>query len=914
VIRRRFRWRIRQRIGVLLVAVLLVTSVLGPAVAPTASAQPSGMVTLGDEQISEQFPGNAQRGAEAATGLSVSDLEGSVYVAPEYADTTEVIVTTPGQAKQMMGVSNVLGRGPFAIVVRDTSDDRGRTVAFDRGVLEQALGRTPELIRGTHSSGETWRAPVEYTDETARVTFDHFSSNTVTFSGTVNISGTYMDGSETSYELTDLDAATDPTINLTGELNTELDTETVSDGSGTLHLAGTSEPVGPDGSGEPVIEYAYSTRSETVSESTADGTTIQRISVNSWYDVGGSDISIQNEGSSSTDATVTLRDSDNTEIASRTVTVDGNSGYTGLDISGDASPSGFSEVEVVLSSGNGNVVFGDGFGGSPVSISEAAPSSFVVTHGSSSTSVTGFGGSGSTTADLALGDKTLEVDTVPGSPAWTLTGNYTEVSETVDPSLAVNGEIQASHSGTLSDGTTVSLTGNKSVLEAGTNTITVSTGSVSSDAPSPTVDLSYSHSAQHKQSVNYTAEKFAEKYNVSKTYAEANENPTLTIRHDGTVIEMKRVETRTNDGTWKSTSDYTLDNTTLTVNLPSVSSGDTVDVRTTGRKIAVSGGSITVVEPTPVGERLDTKIRIDSWSDGARLGVGADPDGRQVHYTYDESVGGQEYARIHEDGAQQVYLPATSEGSELRVSTIPVEVEPASGEVDVKVRDPMTSEPQFTVEPGPTTGDTVEYTFVDAKDGQTYVLYSKTDGVVRDSGTATSPLTLEDDDSEETIQFQQEDSGSSSSSSESLVGGPIQSTGTGPLNSVPVVILGWVGALVVLYIVDRGGGVAVPNPVPSVVPVVGGDSVRIPLPGARGPLFWVGSTGATLLALEFLSSGLISRTIFRTVTGLASGLEQVVPLAGLVTVGLVAYYLYQRFIVGQSPRDIVIRSDGGRNE
>jgi hypothetical protein len=127
-----------------------------------------------------------------------------------------------------------------------------------------------------------------------------------------------------------------------------------------------------------------------------------------------------------------------------------------------------------------------------------------------------------------------------------------------------------------------------------------------------------------------------------------------------------------------------------------------------------------------------------------------------------------------------------------------------------------------------------------------------------------------------------------------------------------VILLAYVGALIALYIVDQGGTLAVRNPIPSMVPFVGGRRVRVPLPGSQGPLFWGGTVASTLIVLEFLSNGLISRTIFRTVEDLTSPLSSVVPLAGIVGVGLLGYYLYRRFIVGQNQsRDIVIRSDGG---
>jgi hypothetical protein len=318
-----------------------------------------------------------------------------------------------------------------------------------------------------------------------------------------------------------------------------------------------------------------------------------------------------------------------------------------------------------------------------------------------------------------------------------------------------------------------------------------------------------------------------------------------------------------------------------------------------------------VTDPTDPSRPLDTKIRLDSWSEGAHIGLGGSPDGRKIHYTYDESTGGLEYTRIESSGVQQLYLPSATTGAEMRVATIPVKADVKSGAAEFEVRSPSTTEPQFTVKPAGTTGDTVAYTYTEASDGREYILYSMSSGVVRDSATANSPVTLEDDDSEETLVIRDDETSTTSSDSGGVLGPIEQPTGDGPLNSTPAILLAWVIALVVLYVVDRGGRLTLPNPVPAVVPVAGGARVRVPLPGSRGPLFWVGATGSTLVVLEFLSSGLISRTIFRTVTGLTDPLGQVVPLAGIVAIGLTAYYLYQRFIVGQQARDIVLRTDGG---
>jgi hypothetical protein len=103
------------------------------------------------------------------------------------------------------------------------------------------------------------------------------------------------------------------------------------------------------------------------------------------------------------------------------------------------------------------------------------------------------------------------------------------------------------------------------------------------------------------------------------------------------------------------------------------------------------------------------------------------------------------------------------------VRTWPIAVAPTAGEVTVTGREGDRSEPGIAV-----AGDgnsEVEYTFVDATDNTPYVLYSTTNGIVRDSGMASSPITLVDDNSEETLVFQLDDGVASGSGSGSSAGG-----------------------------------------------------------------------------------------------------------------------------------------------
>ena len=341
-----------------------------------------------------------------------------------------------------------------------------------------------------------------------------------------------------------------------------------------------------------------------------------------------------------------------------------------------------------------------------------------------------------------------------------------EGTETVDPTVCVNensGGGCDSYTGTLPDGSTKSLTADTAWLQSGTNTVTVSVGdgTLSSDAPTPQVGLSYSHDAADRITTNYTAEQWSERYNVSHQYSSDRTDARLRIPFAKEVYDVTNVEMRVNGGTWTavSSSDYTLEPRNLTVQIGSVSAGDTIEVRTTARKVKVANGDITVSEPSEPGQTLDSQIQINSWSDSAYIEVPEHKNWQQVHYTYNESWNAESSAIVDDTGYQRVHMPNAVGGDQARVSTIPLEVMPSNGDVEIEVADASTTEPQVRVSAGEKIDDPVDYTLIDAKDDTDYILWSVTHETVKDSGTASSPLTLSDDDSDEVLEFRIDDSG-----------------------------------------------------------------------------------------------------------------------------------------------------------
>ncbi|MDQ2054337.1 hypothetical protein RBH22_06895, partial [Halobellus sp. H-GB7] len=231
--------RIASAVLAFVLALSLVAPALGGALAGSAAAAPSGMVTVADSQITQEVPEGE------SIPVSAADLEGAVLASSGHADSLEVIATTPGHADEVMGTdANVVGGGQMALVFRDAEDHESREIAVDAGLLREALGYTPETVRGTHSSGETWRSEATYEDGSLVMTIESFSSNTVTFSGEVDVSMTgATNGTSAQWELSDYDSASDVTINTTGVTNSETESAsaTLTDGDSlSLDVAGTT--------------------------------------------------------------------------------------------------------------------------------------------------------------------------------------------------------------------------------------------------------------------------------------------------------------------------------------------------------------------------------------------------------------------------------------------------------------------------------------------------------------------------------------------------------------------------------------------------------------------------------------------------------------------------------------------------
>ncbi|WP_137682878.1 hypothetical protein [Haloarcula mannanilytica] len=496
-------------------------------------------------------------------------------------------------------------------------------------------------------------------------------------------------------------------------------------------------------------------------------------------------------------------------------------------------------------------------------------------------------------ADLSTSTSSATVSTAAGTSDVSF--RFKERQRSVDPAIIINGN-RAGYTGTLDDGQTVQVDGSSSWLASGDNTVEVRVGEgVSSDAPNPQVQMVYTHDATDRINQTYTDETWSERYNVEKQFNASQNDVTVDLDHSSEIVAVRSLEYRTNGGSWQELTSqaYELNGTTVRADIGDVQAGDTVEVRDAASKVQVHNGEITVEETTAPGQRLDTAIRMDSWSSDSYIKVRNSSD--LVRYTYNESWSApDEYVEIYETGEQRLYMPGASGGSLARVSTIPVEVDAETGGARVSVEDPTRSEPEFVVDPGPGgSGDTVAFTYLNAQDDTDYVLWSATEEIVRDSGTANSPITLTDDDSDETLAFLIDDTGSS---------GPTNETGPTSLDelsgaaqgAVGSTSLGDVGIIVVVAVVIAGAWV---------ISRQFGDANL-----GWQTLFVAEAVVGGVLALELLSqyslAGGIAVGFARFLEGVGLGLAEAMPLA-LIVVGALGYLAVRRW---GRPQVVVNRS------
>lgn len=345
------------------------------------------------------------------------------------------------------------------------------------------------------------------------------------------------------------------------------------------------------------------------------------------------------------------------------------------------------------------------------------------------------GETATTAVNGALSTTTSSLDVQTASATVGVAAQFREVARTDGLTLSVNGNT-VSHAGTIGDGETVALDVNESWLQPGVNTVDVSLATLSTDAPTSEVNLDYSHTLSDRVSVTYDGEAFSERYNITRSYASQQQNATLTIPHAGNVLSIRDLDYRIDGGGWQAIPQETatLDGTTLRIDVSALAGepipeSTTVDIRSTASKVQVDGGSISVLQSTAVGFDLDSRIRLESWSDEASISLGATPQGSLVHYADEESYSAEDdYVSIDSDGAQRLYLPTAVAGSEMTIKNLPVEVIAETNTVELRVPDSSNATNiGLVVSGGPVIGDAWTARYVGGTEGTYY-------GIVGENG------------------------------------------------------------------------------------------------------------------------------------------------------------------------------------
>ena len=666
---------------------------------PTSSSPPPGFVNVPDANVESDLPPSTPMGEVA------SRMEGRV-LASSNASTLDVIVTNPGRAKQYSDGA-VLGGGPIAIVLRDDVNHAGREVALPADVVRDVLGYVPDEAYGTHEDGSTWQRPTTVQGDSLVFEVPHFSTNTVTFASAVELTGSpAVNGTQYEYGLTEPSGASDVTVNMTGVTSTEWDNVTASNvGDGeTMNVpVGGDEPDGGTDGSEPVVTltgkktYSYSTSGETHTtiDIAEDGT-----SVTFWAE--------SNDGVY--------------------IIIDGEYVHSG------SSGSGTVEQTETLSAGTHNIDIEPYDGGS---ISQSGWDGGAATEDPTLTFDTGetvsysgvlsYGETYSEPVDLSASTSSADASLAASNQAVDVEIEMRERTQTTDPSVELNGNTETVVSGTLADGETATATLPSEWLVEGTNRVNVSVGdgSLTADAPTPSVTLTYSHDAARTFSTDYEGSKWREVYSVATNYSDAREDVSLRIPFEGNVVDVGNVVVRV-DGTQQPAEDVTMTDGTLRVDVGAVPADVPVEVNATGRKVVVQNGAIDVVEPTVMGDDLATEIDVVSRSEGFAIDVSGTSDAGLVHHLTSASYTPSEFVALEPDGSQVLHLPAASAGSTATVTTAPLSITPEGGGVEAIVED--ASEPRFSLRHGnySTGADDVVVTYRAPIAGETYRLYSVT--------------------------------------------------------------------------------------------------------------------------------------------------------------------------------------------
>jgi hypothetical protein len=201
----------------MVLAVVLVLSLAAPAgFAGSATATPSGMASIPDENVDKDIPPGE------SINIGPSDLQNGRIMASKHSKSLDVVLTTPDRAAGIMDADAAAISGQdMAIILRDDRHSDGRRIAIDAGRLIDVLGHQPKAIYGTHEDGSQWTASAEYVDGYLVFDVPHFSTNTVTFSGSITVTAdNVQNNTQFDYDIGDYDNVDNVSVTVTGDTNT----------------------------------------------------------------------------------------------------------------------------------------------------------------------------------------------------------------------------------------------------------------------------------------------------------------------------------------------------------------------------------------------------------------------------------------------------------------------------------------------------------------------------------------------------------------------------------------------------------------------------------------------------------------------------------------------------------------------
>jgi len=250
-------------VGMLVVAPLAATISVGA----TSTPGPPDFAEV--STASNEIPAAQQVGGIGAA----ADAIASSTLVNRSAATTSVSVTTVAATRGLSTTCAAVDGGPqycdsprLAINISDDVAHEGREVAVPKSALVDAVGDVPEMVFAVNSeSGEQWSATTSVEDGYVVFTVPHFSTNTVTFAGEVQISGSNVgDGTQWTYGLDSIDSVANYSIDLTGVENTHWANEsgTAVSPSGTTSTSpdGNLAPTGPSATGDPTLTVSLPIR------------------------------------------------------------------------------------------------------------------------------------------------------------------------------------------------------------------------------------------------------------------------------------------------------------------------------------------------------------------------------------------------------------------------------------------------------------------------------------------------------------------------------------------------------------------------------------------------------------------------------------------------------------------------------